>query len=424
MSKRSGRQPGRRRQRGAVAIIVGLTLAVLVGFAGLALDLGRLYVNKAELQNAADSCALAAARELTCDPTSGACPGSYLESAEAAGLFIAGRNARDFQDAPAAIAADDIRFNTAMAPNSNYLSRAAGADPASKYAMCIARAQGIVPWFMGVFGVGAQSVSATAVATLAPAQTNCGIPLAMCSKGPAGGAPPFGLHVGQWYSSRFSAGGGLSGNFNWIDFSPPSGGETELAQLMTGSGVCDTRVTAPVGQTGVLGNAMAKAFNSRFGLYMGGGGNPTLGSAPPDYTGHAYTALNWPARSNALADFLARRNTHEAYGTTVSAGNAETGLNISNAYNPTTTPAQHKASGADRRLVVAPIVDCAGWATSNTTTIEAWACVLLLHPIANPNDDVFFEYRGLSSDPNSPCATAGSVGGPGSVGPQVPALVQ
>ena len=52
--------PSRRDQRGAVAIIVGLTIAVLVGFAGLALDGGRLYVNKTELQNAADACALAA----------------------------------------------------------------------------------------------------------------------------------------------------------------------------------------------------------------------------------------------------------------------------------------------------------------------------------------------------------------------------
>ena len=32
---------------------------VLIGFAGLVLDLGRLYVNKTELQNAADACALA-----------------------------------------------------------------------------------------------------------------------------------------------------------------------------------------------------------------------------------------------------------------------------------------------------------------------------------------------------------------------------
>ena len=135
------------------------------------------------------------------------------------------------------------------------------------------------------------------------------------------------------------------------------------------------------------------------------------------------TATNWPAQSNALGDFLARRNTNDPYGTSINDGNAITGLNISNAYNPTTTAAQHKAKGADRRLVVSPIVDCAGWATSNTTNIQAWACVLLLHPIGGPNDDVFFEYRGLSSDLNSPCATSGAAGGPGSVGPQVPTLV-
>jgi hypothetical protein len=176
----------------------------------------------------------------------------------------------------------------------------------------------------------------------------------MCSKGPANGAPPFGLNVGQWYSSRFSAGGGISGNFNWIDFTPPSGGESELSALMTGSGVCNLNVTTPVGQTGVLGNAMAKAFNSRFGLYMGGGGNPSIDTATADFTGYSYTATNWPAQSNALGDFLARRNTNDPYGTSINDGNTITGLNISNAYNPTTTPAQHKAKGADRRLVVAP----------------------------------------------------------------------
>jgi Flp pilus assembly protein TadG len=52
------------RQRGAVAVVVGLTIFVLVGMIGLALDLGQMFVNKTELQNAADACALAAAREL------------------------------------------------------------------------------------------------------------------------------------------------------------------------------------------------------------------------------------------------------------------------------------------------------------------------------------------------------------------------
>ncbi|XYI31271.1 hypothetical protein MNJPNG_03800 [Cupriavidus oxalaticus] len=66
------------RQRGAVAIMVGLSLAVLIGFVGLALAPGKLYVARSEQQNSMDACALAAARDLT-----GATP---LAVAEAAGI--------------------------------------------------------------------------------------------------------------------------------------------------------------------------------------------------------------------------------------------------------------------------------------------------------------------------------------------------
>ncbi|MFN3414956.1 MAG: pilus assembly protein TadG-related protein [Caldimonas sp.] len=411
------------RQRGVVAIIVGLAIAVLLGFAGLALDGGRLYINKTELQNAADACALAASRELTCDPAVASCGTSHLEAAQAAGIAVAARNVNDFQRNTVAIAPADVRFHTELAPNEAYRSIAEGADPASRYVMCIARQEGLLPWFMQVLGLGAQTVGAHAVATLAPAQTNCGIPLAMCSQGPATASPPFGLVPGRWYDGRFDAGGGLTGNFNWIDFTPPAGGQSELAALLTGSGVCNMNVPNPVGQTGVLGNAAARAWNSRFGLYQSGPTN--LNTAPPDRTGYAYTNVNWDAAAgNALGDFLSRRATGDNYGSTVQAGNTLTGLSISNAYNPTTTPAQHLASGADRRLVTAPIVNCGEWAGSNTVPIRAWACVLMLHPIGHPSDIVYMEYLGLSSDPASPCATSGSVGGPGSVGPLVPALVQ
>jgi Flp pilus assembly protein TadG len=415
--------PPWRHQRGVVAIIVGLTIAVLLGFAGLALDGGRLYINKTELQNAADACALAASRELTCDPAVASCGTSYLEAAEAAGIAVAARNVNDFQRNTVAIPAADVRFHTELSPNEAYRSITEGADPASRYVMCIARQEGLLPWFMQVLGLGAQAVGAHAVATLAPAQTNCGIPLAMCSQGPATASPPFGLVPGRWYDGRFDSGGGLTGNFNWIDFTPPAGGQNELAALLTGSGVCNMNVPNPVGQTGVLGNAAARAWNSRFGLYQSGPTN--IDTAPPDRTGYAYTGANWDASAgNAVGDFLTRRGTGDNYGSTVQAGNDLTGLTISNAYNPTTTPAQHLASGADRRLVTAPIVNCGDWASSNTAPIRAWACVLMLHPISHPSNIVTMEYLGLSSDPSSPCATSGSVGGPGSVGPLVPALVQ
>jgi Flp pilus assembly protein TadG len=52
------------RQRGAIAILFGLTIFVLFGFMALAVDLGRTYVVRTELQNAADAAALAGAKDL------------------------------------------------------------------------------------------------------------------------------------------------------------------------------------------------------------------------------------------------------------------------------------------------------------------------------------------------------------------------
>ncbi len=52
------------RQSGAILMMTILFLILLLGFAALALDLGRLYVLRTEMQNAADAAALAAAREL------------------------------------------------------------------------------------------------------------------------------------------------------------------------------------------------------------------------------------------------------------------------------------------------------------------------------------------------------------------------
>jgi len=52
-------------QRGSAIIFVAIILPVLIAFAALAVDLGRVYVVKNELQNAADAAALAGASALT-----------------------------------------------------------------------------------------------------------------------------------------------------------------------------------------------------------------------------------------------------------------------------------------------------------------------------------------------------------------------
>ena len=51
-------------QDGAIGIVIALLLPVLLGFAGLAIDIGHLHVVDTQLKNAADAGALAGARGL------------------------------------------------------------------------------------------------------------------------------------------------------------------------------------------------------------------------------------------------------------------------------------------------------------------------------------------------------------------------
>lgn len=414
----------RRHQGGAVAVVVGLTIFVLVGMIGLALDLGQMFVNKTELQNAADACALAAAREL--DGNADA-----LVRADAAGLLVGNQNRVGFQNAAIAFAADDITYSDQLSPNSAYSN---SADPATaRFAMCTVRRDDIGMWFMGVFGQGDQTVGAYAVATLAPSQTTCAIPIGMC-KMPGGSAPGFGLVVGQWYSGKFSAGTpSTTGSYNWIDFVPNGGGANEIRDLLSGPGQCELPpIGAQVGQQGQISSA-TDAWNTRFGLYKG---SYNITSSPPDYTGIAYTrvgvgstsATTWPnpapenaysgtPTSGTTANYQAARIANTRYQTSNPAG-----INGINAFSIATS-AQLAQYGSLRRVALAPIVDCQALAGTNpqTVTLEGYACVLMLNPIKGP-DDVVLEYLGLPNDPGSPCSSFGLAGG--TSGPLVPVLVQ
>jgi hypothetical protein len=311
------------------------------------------------------------------------------------------------------VSADDISFSTTLSPNSNYRTRSAGASADSRYAMCTLRLEGVPMTISRVIGIGDRDVGALAVATLAPAQSSCALPIGVCRRG---AGPDYGFTPGDWMVSRFEAGGGATGNFNWIDFTPEDGGGArELTDMLAGTGTCNTGNGEDVGKSGILGNAAAMAWNTRFGLYQG---RYDPESSPPDFTGYSYTPTNWPTQRDALRDFLnPQRVTNAPY-----QGNAQTGLRVSNAGRPL-TPDGHARYGANRRLAVAPVVDCAGWASNQTPVpIEGFACVLMLHPISSPQDEVYMEYVGRADDPASPCSTVGLAGD--SEGPLVPVLVQ
>lgn len=419
----------RRRQKGGVLILVGLALAVLIGFLGIVIDLGRLFVAKTELQSAMDACALAASAELK----PGVVPPDpqAIARAVSAGITAGTRNRADFQSAPVALSAADIYFSDHLSDNSTtfpfgYVPSGA-ADPATaRFVLCARSVNGIGTWFMqvleGFLGLPstANSVGAWATATLHPAQVNCALPIGVC-KLPAGTpSDPFaGMVVGQWLSSKLSA--AATGSFSWVDFSPEGGGgANELAELIRGSGQCNLpAVGTPVGQQGNI-ESLDKAWNTRFGLYKGADNSST---ATPDYSGYGYTPINWPPQFNAFG------------GTSGAEPNFQSTRAANNTYQSTpgqgyrsTTSTDLAARGADRRLATVPIVDCGAWAASNPQTqpVLGYACVLMLHPMTHSSDplysdDVWLEFRGAANDPTSPCSTAGMAGG--TTGPLVPVLV-
>ncbi|WP_336712332.1 pilus assembly protein TadG-related protein [Arthrobacter sp. USHLN218] len=67
---------------GATAVLVAILLVVLLGFVALAVDLGRLYAEKAQLQNAADATALSIAKSCADAPGSTLClaPTTHAET--------------------------------------------------------------------------------------------------------------------------------------------------------------------------------------------------------------------------------------------------------------------------------------------------------------------------------------------------------
>jgi hypothetical protein len=427
-------------QRGTVAVVVGLTIVMLTGMVGLAIDGGHLYLTKTELQNASDACALSASYNLTGAPA--ITQAAFLE-AEAAGQAVGARNKVDSQGSNVGTA--DITVEFAESLTGSWIQATSNPSGNSKYVRCTLQRTGITPYLMQVVGFGNQTVRATATATQSPSQANCAIPMGLCTQ--SGGTPPtYGYTAGTWYGLDFKDTGGnanYTGNFRWLDFDPntttpgcPGGGANEIACVMKGTGQCSlpapitgscpkTGGVTPPGCVGENGNVskMEAAYNSRFGVYKTGGGNPNIDDSPPDFTGFSFDSTTWSLGHDAyngtvsgVSNFKAARTSHLS---TQSAF-------YSNPYQ-NSTPTEHTDHGADRRLVVVPIVDCTNFEGGGQyAPIRAYACVLMLDTYRKSSSSVItqFEYIGLAKTPGSPCASSGVTGDDASQGPLVPSLVQ
>jgi hypothetical protein len=408
-----------RQQKGAVIVTVAFALLFLLGFMAIALDFGHLFVVKTELQTATDSCALAAAQEL--DGASDA-----LTRATNAGKTAGNLNKVNFQGATAGIADADVTFSDMLV---GFYDRDPARFVSLKYAKCTHTKSGMAPWLMQAMGAftgnaaynANQSVYALAVATLAPAQSNCALPIGVCEK-------PGGFQPGEWIKGAVNSGEAVTGQFRWLDFSGNGGGAKELKDVLRGEGQCNLPGNdTVVGKPGNNASA-AFAFNTRFGLYQGSGGPPADGI--PDLTGYGWYSdvdLTQPSPDpypNKYSTFVAKRAAYAPY----------QGDNKDPDTKGLNTVGQNFGGslatvGANRRIVPVPVIDCAAFdaiGAAGTLKINSLACVLLLHPIkpgAGPNSTkMWVEYIGTANAPGSPCTTMGLAGGAG--GPLVPTLVQ
>lgn len=313
-------RPRRRQQRGAVTILFGLAIFVLFGFMALAVDLGRTYVVRTELQNAADAAALAGAMQLNQTQKGvwdGANPNS---SAVGRAINIAAQNSFKFS-APVVITIENLSVGTCpddgcMVPANSITSDAMAAGrtflkveiPSGGLATFFAR----VPTTVAGTGTPSTSTYGRAVAghfvTQIIPMGVCAIDLIQGGRRPvAGGLPDelteLGFRRGVAYNiPQLNPLGGASGDPLWINpLNAPPGAcnaANSSANVMkpfvcTGTSTVITSLPGLVyANTGGSYGPMETALNSRFDDYGGGPNACDPASAPPDINMRTYDIAN------------------------------------------------------------------------------------------------------------------------------------
>lgn len=307
------RYPGKRRQRGAVAIIVGLLSAlVLFGMLGIAVDLSHLYARKTEFQNAADAAALAGAKEL--DQTKGG-----IDNAVAVAIATFTENAVANLVDSETINAGNIRFGSCpnpsdrlplRTPNCAFVSAGSisndGEAAGKTYIEVDTGTRNQAVWFMGVqsgttsTGTFGYAVAGWNLVPITPIGI-CAISTQRTNHYTLPGPPEttellqYGFRHGMSYDVMSL--GPLSGSsvpylVNPVDTDEASCDASHSSASFTAPFVCigqsamklDSAGTGQaLGNTG-LSDVVLKALNSRFGLYGGSHGTNQCdpASAPPD----------------------------------------------------------------------------------------------------------------------------------------------
>ncbi|MBZ0097301.1 MAG: Tad domain-containing protein [Sulfuricella sp.] len=157
------------RQGGAVAVMVGFSLVLLIGFLAMVIDLGHLYLAKTELQNAADAAALSGVKQLngTKKGVDNTDPDINKWGAVQWAEETAAKNSYDFSSKPVDIDINDIWVgncpeDSCMVAASSITTDAAAAG--RTFLKVHTRNRDLVAWFAPIWNIFHVSTYGVAVA--------------------------------------------------------------------------------------------------------------------------------------------------------------------------------------------------------------------------------------------------------------------
>ncbi|MBG6223026.1 hypothetical protein IWX79_003987 [Janthinobacterium sp. CAN_S1] len=303
------------RQRGAILIAFSILLIVVLGFIGLALDVGQVIGRKTELQNLADNAALAAAAELVGTPE------GLLVAVERAKHSAADRSVWRRRMEGAILSDASIRFASASdAPASEWYAAGAVPDPATAlFARVDTQANTpslgqVATAFLGAWSPALRTLDTRARAVAGRSSLHL-TPLAICAlSGSAASARTnaallpavelleYGFRRGVAYNLlKLNAHGAVPEHFVLNPLGQPGlvGPSQQVSESSVLPFVCSGTVlyrrigSAQVHVHRPFPSALWPAFNARFNQYAGSGCHPV--TAPPDMNIRAYpnTAANW-----------------------------------------------------------------------------------------------------------------------------------
>ncbi|MCA1591698.1 MAG: pilus assembly protein TadG-related protein [Acidobacteria bacterium] len=255
-------QAGRRRERGSVLALSTFGMLAFLLATGMCVDLGHFYLVKNELQNAADSAALAGASSLNSDD------GGITKATDVA---VSALNSYEFSKQATAIQRADVRFavNLSDFDNGSDLSESSAKPVASKirFVKVTVPNKAVKVFFASFVLGGSHDVGATAVAgmSVAPNYFEHILPVTVITSNDGQDILPGNLYTIRRAPANFVS----PGDYQILNIDG-SGGSDDRVGLANGVhsqvGVGDTVPTKP----GVTAGAVRQGINTRFGDYSSG----------------------------------------------------------------------------------------------------------------------------------------------------------